>query len=88
MTKGPIKEVTDTYSGERREEYARMLEELAGELRARNDFPEGIFVAVSWRDGDVGKRYECEPSFSALKLVGVFELLKLELLDDITGFSD
>ena len=65
MSKGPIKEVTDTYSGERREEYAKMLEELAQELRERKDFPEGVFVAVSWRDGDVGKRYECEPTFSA-----------------------
>lgn len=80
-----IREIKSTREAERREEYAKMMEDVALQIREGKTLPAGVFVVIHWQDGELGKVYQCEQGYTAFTLVGIFEALKSKVVEDILG---
>lgn len=83
MSDGPIKLAGENHGEERREEYAKMLEAVAEEVREGGSVPEAIYIMSGWDNGRIGKAIKCEAGYSAFQLIGVLDCLKADLVRDV-----
>ena len=80
-----MKIIDEAKAQESRNEYGDQLIALGQQIKDGKAIPTACFYQVYWSDGEVARGATQEMGFNLLIALGVFDVIKAEIMDEIRG---